>query len=588
MSGPKLSIVVASRNDDHGNDLLLHMEMFLHTFCREAERYRAFAEIIFVEWNPPGDREPLAQAIEWPATQKTRFRVITVPKEAHRQLAHHKVIPLYQMIAKNVGIRRAEGQYILCTNPDLIFPPALVEWLATARLEANAFYRATRHDLDVSKVPFLTSESLMEFCQEHTARTHDRPKKAPGPHTNACGDFTLMARDDWFALGAYLEYQAWSPHIDSILLFMAQARGMEEMALPWPIYHMKHKGSWSEEPNLELPQLAIKEVRALRECIEGLSGPFIRNPPGWGMEHVALPERVIKPPKEAPAAYKRLNPTFGLAGPITPEMPDWQIGEHWTLFSVPHPFVGAHERKQRRALESWARLEPRPEIVLMGKDPTVAEAAREYNCRHVAHVEMNANTTPYLNFAFEAAQNCAWHAHCCYVNSDIILPPGFIATLEAVSREMDDVFLVTGLRWDCDLDGYEIDFKRGWHERLVEHVRATGRFHELTGADYFAFPRGMYKEIPPYLIGRTAWDNWLIMHCVRQGIPVVDATHAVFLVHQDVGSSAQAEGRAETPGWKDECYWNATLWAREKPQYLEGSIETANWRVSADGKVMRV
>ena len=56
------------------------------------------------------------------------------------------------MIAKNVGIRRARGQFILATNIDILFSDELAEYLATRRLEHGRMYRIDRHDA-MSDVP---------------------------------------------------------------------------------------------------------------------------------------------------------------------------------------------------------------------------------------------------------------------------------------------------------------------------------------------------------------------------------------------------------------------------------------------------
>jgi hypothetical protein len=40
-------------------------------------------------------------------------------------------------------------------------------------------------------------------------------------------------------------------------------------------------------------------------------------------------------------------------------------------------------------------------------------------------------------------------------------------------------------------------------------------------------------DIPPFAIGRAGWDNWMFYHARRQGLPVVNATSALRVIHQD-------------------------------------------------------
>ena len=62
-SEPYLSLVVATRNDDHGGNLMGRTQIFLDGWLTQARRYNIPSELIFVEWNPPADRPPLAEAL---------------------------------------------------------------------------------------------------------------------------------------------------------------------------------------------------------------------------------------------------------------------------------------------------------------------------------------------------------------------------------------------------------------------------------------------------------------------------------------------------------------------------------------------
>ena len=79
-SEPYLSLVVATRNDDHGGNLMGRTQIFLDGWLTQARRYNIPSELIFVEWNPPADRPPLAEALKWPADlSPCTVRFIQVP-----------------------------------------------------------------------------------------------------------------------------------------------------------------------------------------------------------------------------------------------------------------------------------------------------------------------------------------------------------------------------------------------------------------------------------------------------------------------------------------------------------------------------
>jgi hypothetical protein len=172
---PYLSVVVTARNDDHGGNLLGRMQAFVSGFISQANRHGLSSELIIVEWNPPDGRPSLMEALQWPSDAGAcAVRLIEVPAELHRRYRHSEDLPLYQMIAKNVGIRRARGQFILATNIDILFSDELVEHLAQGKLERGRMYRIDRHDA-MSGVPAGGGvEEQLAYCKSHLLRINAR------------------------------------------------------------------------------------------------------------------------------------------------------------------------------------------------------------------------------------------------------------------------------------------------------------------------------------------------------------------------------------------------------------------------------
>ena len=161
---PLLSVVATSRNDDHGGNLLVRMQYFVDGLVAQCKRHGVTAEIILVEWNPPADRPPLAQALKWPIDPSpAQMRIVTVPHDVHARFAHAEKLPLYQMVAKNVGIRRARGKFILATNIDILFSDAVFAYMRNS-LQPGRLYRADRCDVP----PILPTESInkwLGYCE---------------------------------------------------------------------------------------------------------------------------------------------------------------------------------------------------------------------------------------------------------------------------------------------------------------------------------------------------------------------------------------------------------------------------------------
>src|ERR1035441_6883595 len=92
-------------------------------------------------------------ALQWPEDLgPCTVRFLHVPPELHRRYRHAEALPLYQMIGKNAGIRRARGRFVLATNIDILFSSELAAFLAAGQLQSGRMYRIDRHDA-MSGVP---------------------------------------------------------------------------------------------------------------------------------------------------------------------------------------------------------------------------------------------------------------------------------------------------------------------------------------------------------------------------------------------------------------------------------------------------
>ncbi|MBA2462986.1 MAG: hypothetical protein H0V45_14685 [Actinobacteria bacterium] len=144
---PYLSVVATARNDNHGGDLSRRMQIFVDALAEQCERHELDAELVIVEWNPPLDRPRLADVLRWPVEgSRCTIRIVEVPPELHATLEHADRLPLFQMIAKNVGIRRARGRFVLATNVDLLFSDELMSFIAARGLKSGQLYRTDRYD----------------------------------------------------------------------------------------------------------------------------------------------------------------------------------------------------------------------------------------------------------------------------------------------------------------------------------------------------------------------------------------------------------------------------------------------------------
>ena len=210
-----------------------------------------------------------------------------------------------------------------------------------------------------------------------------------------------------------------------------------------------------------------------------------------------------------------------------------------TIFSIPKGFVDPHVSLiQRNALASWARLGRGIEVLLIGDDVGVAEAAREFDVTHVGHAPTNEYGTPLVDWAFREVAARGRGTMLCYVNADIILLPDFLA---AVHRLPGEPYLAIGQRWNCDVRT-PIDFAADG-DGLDQWARRNGQLDPGFGSDYFVYPRELDFGLPSFAVGRPGWDNWMIGRALQLRLPVIDMTPSTTVIHQNHDYGHVLEGR---------------------------------------------
>ena len=247
-----------------------------------------------------------------------------------------------------------------------------------------------------------------------------------------------------------------------------------------------------------------------------------------------------------------------------------------TIFTTPKPFRGHNQVIQTNAIRSWLQFRPECQVILLGDDEGAAEVASELGVLHIPDVACNEYGTPLVSSMFSIAQSASEHQVMCYINADILLLSDFLSAVERVQQRP---FLMAGQRWDMDVDEL-VDFKdEQWESKLRAQLAEYGQLHPRSGIDYFIYPRGLYDDMPPFAIGRTTWDNWLICRARACKAAVIDATQVITAVHQNHDYSHNTGG--ETEVWKGpEAMRNREL-AGDGEHIL--TLDHATWRLTPKG-----
>ena len=348
ISKPWLSIVMAARNDNYGGDFLARLEnsvKWLHAWNRTLQ---IPLEFVIVNYNPVSENPPLEDSVDWPvANSDFRIRILSVPAETHQFYVNpsvRKTVPLFEFIAKNIGIRAAKGDYILCTNADILPDPGVLFSLKMRKLSVDNYYRADRADfrkilqfdfgnplktlLEIRKNVFRIflkgysydfDENAFSLYGLYRKRIGNKLKiwkdfqllkvekfanrfsipllyenLAQKYHLHASGDFMLMHRNNWFRLRGYPENCFASVHTDSLFTIQAAVSGLKERILSAPVYHQDHERPDAHHLKEDKDFLKMYERLVEEGCrMDNTKQPIFYNDENWGAGNFAFEEKQI-------------------------------------------------------------------------------------------------------------------------------------------------------------------------------------------------------------------------------------------------------------------------------------------------------
>lgn len=344
-TAPYLSVVGFARNDSYTAGYHQRLERSLGFLARQLERHAVPAEIVIVEWNPPSDRPLLADDLKVPSDlAHVTIRFVIVDGKYHRQSAGWQSRGMHGSNAANVGLRRARGTFVLHKLMDTYLSEPIVALIAKRELREDAQYRCDRLEVKIEGDDWLAlpDERILEELSKHavarnTRLTHSADWKIRDLHTNASGDFMLMAATKWNLIRGFpADPTVLCLDADSIAMHAAAAHGAEEICLPdgFHVYKLVHGNTyvirtrtvwrdWQLRLDRYLVTIKKRELAAkLRQWLdyprrrvlgaEEILAPSIErlfvaraerfarndtslktNTADWGMAGVTLPEKVV-------------------------------------------------------------------------------------------------------------------------------------------------------------------------------------------------------------------------------------------------------------------------------------------------------
>jgi hypothetical protein len=276
---PLLSIVLVGRNDEFGGDFNGRMFAAAEFNHRNLEAAGIPHEYILVEWNPIPQKPYLAELVGRQCPWWRRRYV--VDPQWHRRLSVNPKLVFMEFFAKNVGIRRARGQFTLTTNTDIWLSREVLR--ALPRLQQGTLYRTIRVDLK-REVGY---DGMTHEILEHPESFLRSNVLTRDYYSNASGDFLLLDGETLRRLRGFNEvFRQAKIHKDSNFCVHARHRGVPVDVIG-QVYHLDHESSWNNVMHLYFANGAESHV-----------GPpdwdwerDYENLPDWGLRDAT--ERVI-------------------------------------------------------------------------------------------------------------------------------------------------------------------------------------------------------------------------------------------------------------------------------------------------------
>lgn len=260
MNNPYLSVVIVGRNDNYGVDFAERLSNFVEHLDYQIRDHPNLLELIIVEWNPLPENLSIKEIL--PKTNNLFLRVLTVDNETHLSVGNK--IPVYEWYGKNAGGRRAKGQFILFTNPDILFTDELITEFSKRRLNHNDYYRLDRYDFDSKGMSQLPKDQWINFAICNSFQAHivknvmpEGPKFKPVSsiwhlpkstitdksfHPSASGDFILVSKSSLEYIGGLFEDSEEIYHNDTNSMVRLTHFNFKHITFSTPlcIFHQDH------------------------------------------------------------------------------------------------------------------------------------------------------------------------------------------------------------------------------------------------------------------------------------------------------------------------------------------------------------
>ncbi|XP_069113646.1 uncharacterized protein [Argopecten irradians] len=199
-------------------------------------------------------------------------------------------------------------------------------------------------------------------------------------------------------------------------------------------------------------------------------------------------------------------------------------------------------------IKNWAQLKPHIQPVLFTQETLLAEEATEKGWA-VLPVRKAGRGVPILKYMYKDAMERYNSTFYAFSNGDILYSQSLIETLQTVLKSSQipkgKPMMIIGRRTNVQ-DMTSAEAVSG--DKVQKTAKVRGKIFTVWAEDYFITSANYpWKDIPEVVIGRRAYDNWLVSNARKQKHVTIDATDTLVALHQTTKAGNQEGFKADNP-----------------------------------------
>jgi hypothetical protein len=242
----KISAIIISRNDNYGGHLAERATYAINSAIA------TYDEVFYIDWN--SENHSLLYDIKDNLQLKGNLKHIVITPDVASILTNNdpQAQKCCEVLARNIGIRRATGDYIVSTNIDIIHPKREDVEAIIKNSDDNTFVTLSRREMtwDIIKefhgggLKYDQWSELRDYIYVNSEERKDEEKTMAGDNysiINCCGDFQLAPKHVWDGIRGFEEELIYPLFADTNVQKKAVMHGFGLKAIynP-PMFHINH------------------------------------------------------------------------------------------------------------------------------------------------------------------------------------------------------------------------------------------------------------------------------------------------------------------------------------------------------------